>query len=304
MSAPIPHFELPWKASTTNRLTFTYPTGGVDYNVDIDAPDAFDDMISVMGEIASQLSGLGVTEIWPVLTETGFVKFRTTDANFDLDLSTAGSEVQAWMGFTTGTFSNVASATSDNRYLRAFWPGRALSMTPTLSRSKNLLQAQARAPTGHSYINIVPMSGLPEGFVASRFGVDFLAEAADFAAVDQVDTPWYRLLSFLSGAREAFNNAFDGGWYSLDDLATSATWTDPDALRERGACEHKFAYFTAFVDSADYLAGAYSVYLTAVEATRSYWWLHPDTSRMTIAKKYDGIRTVWETEFFAFGEAS
>lgn len=304
MGLPVPHFELPWEASTTNRLTFTYPTGGIDYNVDIDAPDSFPDTFTLLVDIASQLSVLGVTEIWPVVTETGFVSFLTTDANFDLELAAQASEIQAWLGFTTGTFSNVSSATSDNRYLRAFWPGRGLAVPPTLSRSKNLLQAQARAPTGHSYLNIVPMQGIPEGFVSATFGVDFLATDADFTAADQVDTPWYRLLSFLSGAREAFNDPYDGGWYSLDDLETCAAWDAPDALRERGACEHKFAFFSAFVDYADYQALTYSDYATAVESTRTYWYLHPDTSRMTIAKKYDGIRTVWETEFFAFGEAS
>ena len=302
MSLPVPHFELPWKAAGASRLTFTYPTGGADYNVDLDPGDAFPDLFALLVEVASQLSVLGVTAIWPTVTAAGRVSFVSQSSNFDLDLSTGGAEVQEWLGFTTGTFANVAAATGDGPYLRAFYPGAPLNRPPTLSRSRNLLQARTRGPTGHTFLNTLPMPEAPEGFVSAAFGVDFAVAAADYTAADMVDTPWHRLVSFLTGDRRAFEAPFSGGWYSKADLAAGATWEDPDALRERGASEHRFAYFDAFVDAGDH--GTFSAYATAVEATRGYWFLHPDTSRIVLERRFQNLPTLWTCEFFAFGEVS
>jgi len=304
VALPVPHFELPWEASEDSRLTFTYPSGGTDYNVDIDTGDGFDCLFSVLVEIASQLSTLGVTAIWPVVTEAGLVQFFSTASSFDLDLSTSGAEVQAWLGFTTGTFGNVSSATADGPCPRTFWPGTHLRAPPTMARSRNLLQARAGAPNGHAWLNIVPVPGGADGFLSSRFGVNFLVAASDYSETDQADTQWYRLVSFLSGRRAALSSPYDGGWYSQSDLEALATWDELDALRERGASEHRFAFFSDWADPDDYTSTFYSDYAAAQEALRSYWHLHPDVRRIAFSRTFEPVASRWSVEFDAFQEVS
>jgi len=299
MSLPIPHFDLPWQAATDNRITVTYPSGGTPYNADIDDPDAFDSMFSLLVEIASQWSTAGCTAVWPTVTEDGKVAFVSQGSNFDLDLSTAASEVQAWMGFTTGTFSNVASATSGTPYLRGFWPGCPLWMPPALSRTANLLQAGTRGPAGHSWVTTVPAGGSPEGFASATFGVEFAATEADLQAADQTTTPWWRLLSFVAGHRDAALTT-SPSWYGSADLAPA--FDEVDAIRERGAAEHPFVFFSDWVDPDAH--ATFSDYATAQDATASTWYLHPDVREVVFSRRQERDVTYWATEWTAFGAVS
>lgn len=298
--APIPFFSGPFEAAYTSTLTFTYPTGGTDYDVVITAGDTFDSIMDLLFYIRDELEDhVALQDVfWLYPSSTGLITILSTGSNFDLAETTSAPtayKILNWLGLDTAGYSNRASITGDSPHKRGFYPLLPLMEAPVFSRSLNPATATYRLLSGgvQYSASLAPQGG----FTSARFRVQYLEDTTAIDTSEPTDQQLYTLLGFLTGVRAPAEDIDYGGNGFLTSWTGNRSEDEAiDSLQTGGLMETRFTYFEEWINPSDY--DTYDDYELA--HVGSQWHLHPDLREVVIYPKYVRDNRYWLTEWHAY----